>query len=71
MVKFVLHASSIGAILGCVDGLKLAKNVSPPLAWSPLTGVVSWLYRIPRRGSLERAKLASGKQTTCVLWFFR
>ena len=28
MVKFVLYASSIGAVLGHVDGLKLAKNVS-------------------------------------------
>jgi hypothetical protein len=28
MVKFVLFASSIGAVLGHVDGLKLAKNVS-------------------------------------------
>ena len=28
MVKFVLFASSIGAVLGRVDGLKLAKNVS-------------------------------------------
>jgi hypothetical protein len=28
MMKFVLYASSIGVILGHVDGLKLAKNVS-------------------------------------------
>jgi hypothetical protein len=27
MVKFVLYASSLGAVLGHVDGLKLAKNV--------------------------------------------
>jgi hypothetical protein len=32
MVKFVLYASSIGAVLGHVGGLKLAKNVSASIS---------------------------------------